>query len=78
MGAAESVRGRRGPLDREDEEVAGIVLGGVEKRVGQFVLLRPPLDVDVFGAPRPRGQPQVEGEPALQRPPVRRDRLQAD
>jgi hypothetical protein len=57
MGAAESVRRRPGSLDREDEEVAGVVIGGIQQRVRQFVLGRPPLDVDVFRAPRPGGQP---------------------
>jgi len=66
--AAEAILGHAGPLDREGEEVAGVVARRVKQRVEQLLLAGTPLDVDVFRAPRPRGQPQVKGEASLQEP----------
>jgi hypothetical protein len=66
--AAEAILGNPSPLDGEDEEVAGVIARSVEQRVEQLALLRPPLDVHVFRAARPRGQAQVEGEAPLQEP----------
>lgn len=68
MTAAEAILGRTGSLNREPEEVIGVMAGGVEQRLEQLLLVGPPLDVDVLRGPRPHGEAQVEREPSLQQP----------
>jgi len=57
-----------GSLDDEHEVVAGVVFGGVDERVQQFLLVGSPVDVDVLRRPSASGEAELQREAALQQP----------